>query len=694
MPKSPRKASWWRVVGIVLALGPTLFLLGVAGAYFTLNVPKFPDQSLTTRIRYADGTQFATFALQNRVEVQLADVPKHVQDAVVAAEDADFWQNSGVSLRGTARAIWGVATGDQSAGGGSTITQQYVRNALDLTRSRSVTRKFREIMLARKLNSRMSKPDILQAYLNTIYFGRGAWGIQVAAKAYFGKTVDQLTVSEGAVLAAVIKDPSNFDPANKPAGAKDRWAYVLDRMEQKGFLSSSNRDRQTYPVLRSGRSSGNSAWRTGSNGVLGYRIEQELKKLGFSEQVINTGGLIVKTTISRNAQSAATRAAHRYVNSRVQDSRLASAVVSIDPRNGAVRAYYGGDRGYGNLDLASAGAPHPAGSSFKPYVLAAGIDAGYGIDSLWNGTSGQTFPDRSTPLRNSGDDNSCGSRCSLTSATVKSLNTVYWALTDDVGPRTVARTAAAAGITSLDGEPIRMEMAQGINAGIGIGQYSVPVLDHAAGYATLAAYGKYHEPYFVDEVLASDGKAVLWSHATHADPGTQAINRDVARDVGYVLQRVYEANSKNRIGRPAAVKTGTQQYRDTSENAHAWLCGFTPQLATAVWVGSGGKDFPLRDRANGNIRVYGSGLPGSIWRDYMRDALRGQKIEEFLDPVHVGTKKGNAPAAPPPRSATPTDSPTSSETPSDAPSDAPSETPVEQITEDPTLSPSPLVETP
>jgi membrane peptidoglycan carboxypeptidase len=659
-PPGARKAKRKRILvggGIAIALCMLLGLLGGGVAYAATDLPPIPNVSQNTVVQYADGSTLATFATQNRVEVKLSQVPKWVQNEVVSAEDQDYWNNGGVSIRGTGRAIWGLVTGNDSAGGGSTITQQYIRNALNLTRGRSYTRKVKEIILAQKLSSGMSKEQILQGYLNTIYFGRSAWGIQSASQAYFGKSASTLTPAEGAVLAAVIKDPTNFDPKNNLASAQARWTYVMDSMVKKGFMSATDRAEQVYPidnqVLAKGPSMGTGAWRSGSTGVLGYRIEQELLKLHFSEQAINTGGLTVRTTISSAAQNLAAETSYKYVNKHVQDKRMATAMVSIDPRTGAVKAYYGGEGGYGSLDLASAQSPHPAGSSFKPYVLATGVGKGYGIDSVWDGTSGQKFNDRSTPLTNS-DGESCGPQCSLTTATVKSLNTVYWALTDKVGVNKVAQTAAAAGIKSLSGVPIETKVKQGINAGIGLGQYSISVLDQASGYATLANYGGYHQPYFINEVADRSG-AVLWNHTDHVAPETQAWTRDVGRDVSNVLEQVYDANAKNKIGRQGAIKTGTQQYKDTTENSHAWMCGYTPQLATAVWVGSGATDFPLRDQVNGNIHVYGNGIPGSIWRDFMVAALKKQKVVDFQSALHRGDKAGNAKTEPP--SPSPNDTP-------------------------------------
>jgi membrane peptidoglycan carboxypeptidase len=650
-------------IGVVVSL-----LLGVLGggvAYATTDLPAFPKVSQTTRVEYADGTQFASFATENRVEVKLKQVPTYVQNEVVAAEDQDFWDNGGVSIRGTGRAIWGLVTGND-AGGGSTITQQYVRNALNLTRGRSYTRKVKEIILAQKLSSNMSKQDILQGYLNTIYFGRSAWGIQAASKAYFNKDVSKLTPAEGAVLASVIKDPTNFDPKNNMASAKGRWTYVMDSMAKKGFMSSTDRAAQVYPTatLVVKESTSNAAWRSGSTGVLGYRIEQELKKIGFSEQDINTGGLVVKTTISSAAQASAAKASRYYVNSGAQDPRMGTAMVSIAPTTGAVVAYYGGEGGYGSLDLASSASPHQPGSSFKPYVLATALTQGYSIDSLWDGTSGQTFPDRKTPLTNS-DGESCSAQCPLTKAMVLSINTVFWALTDAVegSYKSVAKTANAAGIQKLDRLDVATQIKNGgLNTGLGLGQFQVSVMDQATGYATIADYGTYHQPYFITQVLNSDG-SIAYDHSTHVGTPTQAWSHDVGRDVNYVLEQDYNANTKNQIGRQAAIKTGTQQYKNTTENSQAWLCGFTPQLATAVWVGSKTTDFALRDKANGNIHVYGNGIPGSIWTDYMESALKKQKVASFEEPLHAGSKTGNA------KSDSPSPSPTEPGTPDATQSD-------------------------
>ncbi|HEV2088890.1 MAG TPA: transglycosylase domain-containing protein, partial [Cryptosporangiaceae bacterium] len=642
--KKARRKKILQITGLVTAaiVGLTMVTGGIA--YASLDLPEIPLTKQSTVLYYAGGkAELGRLAVENREEVKLAKVPRHVQYAVLAAEDREFEQNSGVSARGTGRALLGLVTGDDK-GGGSTITQQYVRNALDLTRERSVTRKAKEIGYAVKMAQQLSKEQILEKYLNTILFGRGAWGIQSASKAYFGKSVEKLTVAEGAVLAAVIKDPTGLEPETNPEGAKDRWQYVLDGMVEMSWLDQATAAKQTYPKLIPKNKASSKPWLRGSTGVLTGRIESELKdKVGLTHQQVKTGGLRVYTTIDQKAQAAAVKAAESEMKQQSKD--MAAALVSVQPVTGKVVAYYGGNRGYGNLDLAGDAAPHPPGSSFKPFVLAKGIEEGYGIKSLWDGSSPQKFPDRAKPLRNSENDNSCGRRCSLTSATVKSLNTVYWALTLEVGAKEVARLAQKAGIKSLDGKPIDTFIEQGgLNSGIGIGQYSVSVLDQATGFATIAAYGQYAAPYFVERVVGPTGE-VLYDHSKETKTPTRAFSEDTGRDTVYALEQVYRSGKKLKDGRPAAAKTGTQQYRNTDENSHAWMCGFTPQLATAVWVGSGVKtDIELRDKANGNTRVYGSGIPGRIWRAYMDRALAGAPERDFKEPKYIGYKQGNAPA--------------------------------------------------
>jgi membrane peptidoglycan carboxypeptidase len=453
-----------KICGVALV---GVLLLGTVSpriADYVVELPDFPHNPQTSTAVYADGRHpVATYATENRQQVPLSRVPRHVQDAVLAAEDAGFRNDDdGISVLGIGRAVLGLVRGDQSSGGGSTITQQYVRNALDLTRERSYSRKAKEIALAGKLARSTSKDKILEGYLNTIYFGRGAFGIQAASQAYFGVDVDEITVAQSAVIAAVIKDPTNFDPRLKPESAQDRWGYLLDRMVDNGFLSADDRAGQRPPatVDRKASASARRALRTGWNGVLRGKIEQELADI-LTDQQLYTGGYTITTTLDWTEQRRAARAARDQL--RRQDPRMTAAVVSIEPTTGKVKAYYGGEGGYGNLDMADV--PRLAAESFRPYLLAAGRTRGVFADKL---------SDRE--------------------------------LVAEVGKRNVARFARAAGIRSLGGkDPLDPAAMRTLSAGLP----AVTVLDHAAGYATFAADGRSRQPYLIEKVSAPDS-SVVW----------------------------------------------------------------------------------------------------------------------------------------------------------------------------------------
>jgi len=651
-PRTAKKRKRRRRIAMIAA--GTAFAVMVAGMgvfYGMTNVP-LPDAAAnkqTSMVYTAAGAKaqpIASFAIEDRQEVKLAQIPLHVQRAVIAAEDRSFYDNNGISPKGIARAALGVVTGDDK-GGGSTITQQYIKNSRKLTQERSFVRKAKEIPMALKADDEYSKDQILEFYLNTIYLGRGRYGIQSAAKGYFNKDVARLTPEEGAVIAGLIKDPSNLDPANNPEGAKGRWKYVLDGMAQEGWYDKAKVATAKYPIIQKKSESRRDAWMAGSNGVLAWRIRQEVLGLELdgggkiTEDQLSSAGLKIFTTINPKMQSAAVNAVTEEM--KPQDKKMGAALAAIQPGTGRVMAYYGGEAGYGNNDLAGPNLPHPPGSSMKPYVLAKALEDDISIKSVWNGSSPQEFPKSrpGNPLRNSENDNSC-KRCDLIETTRKSLNTVYWALTEEVGANAVKDLAGRAGVTRMvgtDGKvgPIDEEK---VNEGIGIGQFPIPVLDQANGYATFAAYGERAAPYFVEKIEAPDGSLVY----QRKKRTSRAFSEDVARDANYVMEKVVSGGKRNRLagGRKAAGKTGTQQYGNSDDNSHAWMCGFTPGLAAAVWVGNKGDDAPLHD-ANGG-RVYGSGIPGRIWKAFMDGALKGTEDKDFRGPVFLGDEdSGNAP---------------------------------------------------
>ncbi|RVW07858.1 penicillin-binding protein [Prescottella agglutinans] len=624
-------------------------------AYVAADVPKPGDMksNQVATVLASDGSTEITRIVPpegNRTEVSIDQIPVHVRNAVLAAEDRKFYSNPGFSISGFARAARDNVLGRESAGGGSTITQQYVKNAL-VGSERSLTRKMKELVISSKMAREWSKDEILAAYLNTIYFGRGAYGIAAAADAYYGKPVEELTVAEGAMLAAIIQQPSNLDPESNPTGAETRWNYVLDGMVDSGTLSSTDRAAQQFPPVVPIAEMDNGTGGGGPEGLIKQQVLQELSAAGISEQDLNTEGLQITTTIDPQAQQAALDAVEKYMDG--EPSELRTAVVSVDPHTGAVRAYYGGEDGTG-YDFAQAALQ--TGSSFKVFGLAAALDQGIPLSQMYD----------SGPLTVNGisignvEGESCGT-CTIAEALKRSLNTSFYRqmLQMDDGPQAIADMAHKAGIPEKlpgVGETLTEPGGVGPNNGIVLGQYQSRPLDMASSYATLAASGTYHEPYFVQKVVTSDG-TVLLDRGTPV--GEDRIDAAVADNTTAAMTPIaaYSRGHGLAGGRPSASKTGTAQLGDTGSNKDAWMVGFTPSLSTAVWVGTE-EGLPLENSYGGMI--YGSGLPSDIWKATMDGALKGTDIEKFPTPDPIAGQAGvpeySAPAAPKTTSAAPSSS--------------------------------------
>jgi membrane peptidoglycan carboxypeptidase len=655
-PSEPRpagtKINWkWvrRSLYVAAAAMLVLPIVTFAMAYLIVDVPKPGDirTAQVSTILASDGSELAKIVPPegNRVDVNIDQIPVHVRDAVMAAEDRDFYTNPGFSFSGFARAFKNNIFGGDLQGG-STITQQYVKNAL-VGDARSglggVVRKAKELVISTKMSREWSKDEVLQSYLNIIYFGRGSYGISAAAKAYFDKPVEQLTVADGALLAALIQRPSTLDPAVDPEGAAERWNWVLDGMVTMGALSPSDRAAQVFPPTVSPDQARAQNQTTGPNGLIERQVTKELLELfNIDEQTLNTEGLQVTTTIDPTAQKAAEEAVTKTLDGQEPDMR--SAAVSIDPHTGGVKAYYGGTDANG-FDFAQAGLP--TGSSFKVFALVAalqqGIGLGYQIDSSPVTVNGIKI----TNVEGEG----CGT-CNIAEALKQSLNTSYYRLMLKLknGPQDVADAAHAAGIAeSFPGvDHTLSEDGKGgpPNNGIVLGQYQTRVLDMASAYATLAASGVYHKPHFVQKVVNADGD-VLFDASQQDNSGEQKIDKAVADNVTAAMQPIagYSRGHNLAGGRSSAAKTGTNQLGDTDANRDAWMVGYTPSLATAVWVGTTEGTKPLVTASGGP--VYGSGIPSDIWKATMDGALKGTDNETFPKPTEIGGYAG-PPVAPPP----------------------------------------------
>ncbi|MFD1528114.1 transglycosylase domain-containing protein [Pseudonocardia aurantiaca] len=622
-----RRIRKWVYIALgMLVMGP--FIAFVLGWIF-IPVPTSDEAAVAqvARFTFADGTtELATLRPAgtgderiNRESVTLDQVPENVRRAVLSAEDRSFYSNPGFDFMGIGRAVFNQLTG--GVGGGSTITQQYVKVSTGQD-DISLWRKYREVVLAVKISREQTKDQILENYLNTIPFGRGAYGIQAASKAYFKKPVQDLTVSEGAMLAGLIQAPSAWDPAKNLDRSQVRWNFVLDGMVEQGWLDASERAQQVFPTDWQPTTQAS----TGMPGDDRYHIYEramaELASHGITEEQINTLGLTINTTIQQPQQAQAVDAINNVMKG--QPENLREALVSIDPRTGAIVAYYGGSQGLA-IDYAGEAVRQP-GSSFKPFVLTAALQAGNGVGlgSIYDGRSGQVFVPGGAPVDNS-EGVDCN-QCDVKYAMTKSINTVFYKMALDTGLRKVIDAAHSVGIPNdvLD---------RPATGGIALGDQEVHPIDMASAFATFAADGVYRQPYIVSKVTAADGR-VLYQHETNE--GEQRIPQQVARNVTESMLDVARSSSFPLDGgRAVAAKTGTVQQSDTgSDNKDAWTVGYTPSLSTAVWLGT---DTSEAIRDSRNRPIYGRMLPGQMWQEFMNSALQGTPKESFSRFVPMGT---------------------------------------------------------
>ena len=611
-----RRLLWLAL--LIGAIATSVFAVALART----NVPT-PNELATseaTIVYYADGkNEVGRLGEATRRSVTLDDIPVDVQQAVLAAEDRDFYNHGGISPIGIARAAFNNVTGGNTQGG-STITQQYAKIAY-LSQDRTWTRKINEALLAFKLETVVSKDQILEDYLNTIYFGRNANGIEAASIAYFGKNVNELDFTEGAVLASVIKSPSTFALDENIKELRGRWNYVLDSMVETGAISQKQRDSTAFPEilpLKQGDRLG------GQVGFLLTAVEQQLLAQGFDEEEIQRGGLTVISSFDRRAQRAAQRAVkNNGPESGTEGLRIGLAAVR--PGTGEVLAMYGGSD-FIQDQINNATRPFAqAGSTFKPFALAAALEQGIPLQSLWNGDSPSTV--NGYTFSNYGD-NSYGT-VSLLQATELSINSAYVELEADIGVGSVAEAALGAGIPA-DTPGMNLDS---LDLTFVLGTASPSGLNVATAYATFADGGTRTGNTFITKVTGSNG-GLLYEYEAESTP---VFDADIANTVNYALQKVVTAGTAKAaqaLGRPAGAKTGT-----TDDNKSAWFAGYTPQIAAAVLMAKeNAEGIPISMSGTGGLRtVTGGSFPAAIWTAFMKDALKKEPIVEFESPPKDAT---------------------------------------------------------
>jgi membrane peptidoglycan carboxypeptidase len=643
-----------------------LFLFGVTGlvvAFAMVSVP--PPNALADAqasiIYYAGGrTEMARISEVNRESVPLSQVPPHVQHALLAAEDRSFETNNGVSPSGIARSLMVALKGGPTQGG-STITQQYVKNYF-LTQDRTISRKAKEFIISIKIDQQEDKDTILINYLNTIYYGRGAYGIQTASKAYFGHDASKLTVAEGALLASVIRGPSYYDPglgATERANVTQRMKYVLDGMVSQGWLTPAERAKASaFPrtITRA------KIVKTGPVGYIKNEVKRELiSKLELSQDEIDRGGLRIVTTINKKAQESAVRAVNENMPSsslkQTDAKALHVGLTAIRPNDGAIVAMYGG-KDFGVVQYnSSTDAILQAGSTFKAFGMLAAGQKDISTKTTFKGYSPQYFPEFVGPGEPRGKvsnfANESYGRITLRTALAHSVNTVFAQLNIDLangGTKAVGVRDAAV----LAGVP---KNTTGLETNMNniFGTASPHVIDMANAYATIAAQGRRATPYLIAKVTSADGK----NDYTATKKVTRVFDKNVTADVTDAMERVVTegtATKAKALGRPAAGKTGT-----ATANKAVWFDGFTPQLAAAVGIYQGNGQESIKVQGFGEVT--GATFSVKIWTAFMEGALKGEKVIPFPPRAGLGDSKLPPPPPVPTQAPSPTPTPSHSKPP-------------------------------
>ncbi|PWI12567.1 penicillin-binding protein [Streptomyces sp. NWU339] len=704
--------SWRLVTGLCIAFFGSMVAAAGIG-YALVGVPNLAETATAQNNVYywADGSQMvATGGERNRQIIGLEEIPKAMQDAVISQENKTFYEDSGIDPKGIARAVFNMARGGNTQGG-STITQQYVKNAMLDDQSQTISRKITEIFVSVKVGTTKDKDEILEGYLNSAYYGRGAYGIQAAAQAYFDKKAEKLSVGECAFLSAVLKgatyyDPagaSSIDPVNAAPAANKKRALLqmqdtLEKMVEYGRLDPAERAKYTkLPKVQNPRSN------TALSGQIGYLVDlakayivNNSEETGITADMLEQGGYSIYTTFDKKKVEALEESVQKVYKKNIKpeerpetDTHVQFGGATVDPATGAIVAIYGGTDATKHFTNNADATGAQVGSTFKPYVLAAAMQWGVrdpdgdrvqaqdertkvsekslysGKNRLkikeYDGSIWQNEKGEQWEQVNDGDETHGTApdyKIDLREAMQYSVNSSFVQLGVDVGLDKVKESAMLSGL-------LESSLAGTNYPSFSLGTSSPSAIRMAGSYATFAASGEQREPFSVKKVTSSkDG--TVYTHRTQTERAFTAL---VADNVTDVLKTVVEDGTGSNAqleGREVAGKTGT-----TDGNKSAWFVGYTPQLSTAISMFRYPDDETIKNReflkmfgTGGQKKIHGASFPSEIWADYMEVALKGQKSVPFPTPEPIGEIVNDTP------SPTPTPSPTETEeeTPSASPS--------------------------
>ncbi|MGW8761766.1 transglycosylase domain-containing protein [Streptomyces sp. NPDC055815] len=685
-----RLFTWKKLLGTFFVC----CLLGMGALYVVYLMVPVPSANAEATMqsniyKYSNGKILARTGKINREIVGLDKIPLKVQNAFVAAENKTFYKDNGVDIKGTTRAAWNTITG-KAKQGGSTITQQYVKNFY-LSQDQTATRKLKEMVIAIKVDQNMSKSDILAGYMNTSYYGRSAYGIQAAARSYYGVDATQLTTAQGAYLASLLQAPNQYDWTSASATGRklveERWNYVLDNMVGEGWLTPSERAGMKFPVPQKPKPA------PGMEGQTGYIVEaanQELMRQGISEEDIKSGGWTITLNIDEKKQKDLVKAVDKQLESKLdrkgdkKQATVQAGATSVDPKTGAVVALYGGVGATEHWMSNATRRDYQPASTFKPLVLASAVDnqavtqdgRKIGLGTVYDGDSKRPVVGSPIDFAPENEDDYSYGPVTVQKATNKSINSVYAQMIVDVTPAKAKKTALALGMK--DGADFPESPA------ISLGTMGASTMDMAGVYATLDNHGKKVTPTLVKTATHKD-RTVQGAQAI----GEQVISREAADTATQAMTGVVKSGSGFRAAGDyeAAGKTGTSE-----NNRSAWFVGYTPELVTAVGLfgeDAQGNQVTLTDTINEG-RANGGRTPAQIWGDYTERALNGGSDATFDLETDGAAPDGTLPepteSSEAPATEEPTEEPTTAPTGPTAPPTSTATTPP-QPTGDPVTTP-------